>query len=45
MRTDFYEVDGKLYFGEITFYPASGLEKFAPEKWDNILGEWIKLPK
>lgn len=43
-RTDFYVVDGKIYFGEITFYPASGLESFSPEKWDEILGDWIKLP-
>ena len=44
MRTDFYEVNGRLYFGEITLYPASGFSKFEPEKWDDILGEWVKLP-
>lgn len=44
MRVDFYEVEGKLYFGEITLYPGSGYEEFTPEKWDYILGDWLKLP-
>lgn len=43
VRIDFYEVNGKVYFGEITFYPASGFETFVPEKWDKILGNWIDL--
>ena len=43
VRTDFYEIDGKLYFGEITFFPASGMKTFYPQEWDHKLGEWIKL--
>lgn len=43
-RTDFYQVNGKLYFGEITLFPASGFEKFEPELWDRKLGDWVKLP-
>lgn len=43
-RIDFYEVDGRLFFGEITFYPGSGLEPFEPKEWDRKLGDWIKLP-
>lgn len=43
-RIDFYEINEKVYFGEITFYPASGFEGFKPEEWDMKLGEWIKLP-
>lgn len=43
LRVDFYEVNGKVYFGELTFYPASGFGKFIDDKWDNILGEWMKL--
>ena len=43
-RIDFYEINEKVYFGEITFYPASGFEEFKPEEWDLKLGEWIKLP-
>ena len=45
VRIDFYEINGKLYFGEFTFFPGSGFEEFRPEKWDLILGEWINLPK
>lgn len=44
VRIDFYEINEKVYFGEITFYPASGFEGFKPEEWDLKLGEWIKLP-
>lgn len=44
VRTDFYIIDHKVYFGEITFYPASGFSKFEPEEWDEILGGWIALP-
>lgn len=45
LRTDFYEIGGELFFGEITFYPASGLEDFSPEKWDENLGKLIVLPE
>ena len=43
LRTDFYEIDGKIYFGEITFFPASGMKKFVPENWDNTLGDKMAL--
>ncbi len=43
LRVDFYEVDGKIYFGELTFYPASGFERFIPDKWDKTFGDWIDL--
>ena len=45
MRTDFYSVNGKLYFGEMTFFPASGYGKFTPDEVDIMLGEKITLPK
>ncbi len=41
IRVDLYNVDGKIYFGELTFYPAGGYGKFVPEKWDYLLGSWI----
>ena len=44
LRADFYDVNGKIYFGELTFYPASGWGEFTDEKWDYKLGEWIELP-
>lgn len=43
IRVDFYEVNGKVYFGELTFYPGGGLEEFKPEEWDYTLGSWIDL--
>lgn len=43
LRTDFYEIDGKLYFGELTFFPASGLEPFKPDDWDYKMGQWMTL--
>lgn len=42
-RVDFYNVDGKIYFGEMTFYPGSGFEEFTPEIWDYKLGDLIDL--
>ena len=44
VRVDFYEINGKPYFGELTFYPGSGFEEFTPEYYDYVLGDWIKLP-
>lgn len=45
VRVDFYEVDGKVYFGEFTFFHFSGFQPFHPNKWDKIFGSWLKLPK
>lgn len=44
VRVDFYDVDGKIYFGELTFFPGSGLEEFTPLEWDYRLGYAIQLP-
>lgn len=43
-RIDLYEVDGHVYFGEITLYPGSGFEEFKPDEWDEIMGKWLELP-
>lgn len=43
LRVDFYEVNGKLYTGELTFFHCGGLKPFITESWDAVLGEWIKL--
>jgi hypothetical protein len=45
VRVDFYETNGQLFFGELTFYPGSGFEEFTPESYDYLLGSWIELPK
>lgn len=44
LRVDFYDHFGKVFFGELTFFPNSGMGKFEPEEWGQILGNWIKLP-
>lgn len=43
IRVDLYIVDGRVYFGEMTFYHKSGFEIFVPEKWDDILGNYIDI--
>lgn len=45
IRVDWYEVNGKLYFGELTFYDGAGLYPFEPESYDELLGSWIDLSK
>ena len=44
LRVDLYNVNGKIYFSEFTFYSDSGFSKFEPDEWDLKLGEKIKLP-
>lgn len=41
VRVDLYEVEGKVYFSEMTFYPCSGFLPFEPEKYDRALGDEI----
>lgn len=43
VRVDFYEINGKIYFGELTFTPCGGFMKFYPEEWDRKLGDLIKI--
>lgn len=45
VRVDFYDVDGKLYCGEITLHHGSGYDIFNPERYDLIYGETVKLHK
>ena len=44
LRVDFYEVNGKIYFGELTFSHWSGMMPFEPAEWDRTFGDWLKLP-
>lgn len=44
VRVDLYNVDGKIYFGEMTFTSMSGVDKFEPEKYDLELGKMLELP-
>lgn len=43
LRVDFYDINGKIYFGELTFYHWSGMTPFEPKEWDLKFGEWINL--
>jgi len=44
IRTDFYSIGDRIYFGELTFYHESGFGKFMPDEWDKIFGDWLMLP-
>ena len=44
VRVDSYLIDGKVVFGEMTFYTWSGIIEFTPPEWDEIMGGWITLP-
>lgn len=44
-RIDLYVVGEKVFFGEITLFPASGFRGFHPEEWNKRLGDMIELPK
>ena len=41
LRMDFYEVNNKIYFGELTFFDGSGFDKIEPKEWDKKIGDWI----
>ena len=43
LRVDLYVIDGKVYFGELTFYPASGIGFFKPKEWDEKLCNLIDI--
>lgn len=42
-RTDFYYLNNRVYFGEITFYPNSGFGPFIPNGWDERLGKLMTI--
>lgn len=44
VRVDLYNINGKIYFGEMTLYPTSGFGPFNDYNWDLKLGEWLVLP-
>lgn len=43
VRVDLYEANGKIYFGELTFFPTSGYNEMKPKKWENLLGSYINI--
>ena len=44
LRVDFYNVEGKIYFGELTLYTGSGYIPFNPKEYDGQLGDLLTLP-
>ena len=45
VRVDFYDINGEVFFGELTFYPGGGFEEFSPLEGDYTLGSWLTLPR
>ncbi len=43
VRIDLYEIKGKIYFGEFTFFHGGGFWLFKPDEWEKKLGDWIDL--
>jgi hypothetical protein len=44
VRIDFFYIDGKIYFGEFTFYDWGGFAVYKNPQWDKKLGDWLTLP-
>lgn len=44
IRVDLYEAGDKIFFGELTLYDSSGMEKYDPPEWDKTIGSWLTLP-
>lgn len=44
VRVDFYEANGKIYFGEMTFFDSSGFVKNSPEDWDHEIRDYLNVP-
>lgn len=45
LRVDLYEVEGKVYFGELTFHHGNGVEPFKPDEYDTIMGNCLHLDR
>lgn len=45
IRVDFYNIDGKIYFGELTLFHFSGFVPFEPPEWDEKIGRWFDVKK
>ncbi|MBR6142468.1 MAG: glycosyl transferase [Bacteroidaceae bacterium] len=44
LRVDLYNINGRIFFGELTFFHFSGNVPFEPAEWDFVIGKWLKLP-
>lgn len=44
VRVDFYSIDGKTIFGEMTFYPSDARKPFYPQEYNKVIGDYFELP-
>ncbi len=44
VRVDFYNLSGRIIFGEMTFYPGDGRQEFYPDIYNRIIGDYLELP-
>lgn len=44
VRVDFYNIEGRIIFGEMTFYPAGGTLDFVPDEYNRLIGDLFELP-
>ncbi|MPN21958.1 hypothetical protein SDC9_169340 [bioreactor metagenome] len=44
VRVDFYNIEGRIYIGELTLYPAAGFAAYEPDELDETVGNWLTLP-
>jgi hypothetical protein len=44
VRVDLYNINGKIYFGELTFFHWSGFMPYEPDEWDYKFGSYLQLP-
>lgn len=44
VRVDLYDINSKIIFGEMTFYPADGRFPYLPDEYNTIIGNYINLP-
>lgn len=43
VRVDLYNINGKIYFGEMTFFDGSGYMRYNPDEFDYMMGECFKI--
>lgn len=44
LRVNLYNIQGKIYFGELTFFPAGGLGLWTDSSVDELIGNYLELP-
>ncbi len=45
VRVDFYNLEGRIVFGEMTFYPGDGRQEFHPDRYNAVIGSYLQLPE